>query len=389
MSRLYWACDELRVAGLLDVATSLDRVAKVIGRGNGWPVIEIQDPDWRLLRETACLILQRQLISAAVVGDALSPDELFIAAEWGRRLVVARSELSIIGEIVSWVRHESDFQPRDLSIFQVVESAEPQELVPLAVNPVSAAAVLRDPIAYYGPLADPRVGGANALFAAGLEAARERGLSDDQVLVGEPEALGFSVDLGHSSIVAWRQKGVIAASAFGFSLQDWQEVVAKVEGFRPDHLDHDGLAAQVEQWVQQDFRFGLAVLLRGLKDPPVVIPMGSVYQQPAMGSRSQNLAVAQPHQVTVGVGASLPLVLPAWCLNPTFSPPHGPMTATPLVVLGAGGSQARSGVEFGGAIEASCERWRSNSGRCSNRVEHHERFGSGPGSARRLWTAND
>src|SRR5882757_5798531 len=76
----------------------------------------------------------------------------------------------------------------------------------------------------------------------------------------------------------------------------------------------------------------------GEHDPEKRVPvLGKVSQvpkafrcrglQPAMGT--QNLAVAQAHQVTVGVGASVPLVLPAWCLNPTFSLPHGPMTSHP------------------------------------------------------------
>jgi hypothetical protein len=345
MSQLYWACEEQRLAELIDVAASLGYAAKLVGRGNDWPVIAIEDPDRQLLRETARRIRQRQLISAALVGEPLSPAELFIAAEWRGRLVVALSELGrveAIGEIGSpgdWLRHASGERSRDLVILPLLAIEEPHGLRPLAARPVAAAAVLQQPAAYYGRLASPEIGGASALFAAGQEAARDRGLAEDQVLVGEPEALGFALDRGEHSVVGWRAQGVVAVSAYGFSLPHWPEVMRELDGFPGDPRQQDRLATQVAAWLQQDLRFGLAILLRGLADPPVVIPMGAVYEQPAIGSPQQTLAVAQEQQVTVGIGASVPLVLPAWCLNPTFSPPHGPMTATPLLSADAGGTQ--------------------------------------------------
>ncbi len=341
MSFLYWACKEPEVVSLLEVAeAACDRARTVVDQGIDWRIIEIYAPDSHLLHETVRLLLQNRLVSAAVVGEPLSPDDLFIAYEWHRKLVVARSELGIIEKIGGRVWRVGEFSHRDLSIFQPIEATESDEPGTFGVKQVSVAEVMRDPAAYYGHLADSEVGGANALFAAGVEAARTRGLSRDQVIVGKPEALGFSIESGTSSVAAWRQRRVISVGAFGFALPNWQEVVGMFEEFDRQHVDHDRLAAQVEQWRVQGLSFGLAVLLRGLEDPPVVIPMGSVYQQPTMGSFSQNLATAQAHQVTVGAGASVPLVLPAWCLNPTFSSPHGPMIATPLVASGVGGSQS-------------------------------------------------
>lgn len=311
MSQLYWACREPTVAALLDLAASFGRAAKIAGKGNSQPVIEIDDPDAHLLRETARLILLHQLIGAAVVKGPLASSELFIAAEWMGKLVVARTELGLVEPIGSWLRHDRDFAPRDLVIFNLVEGAEPEDLGPIDAKPVAVAAILENPSAYYGRFADPNVGGANALFAAGVEAANHRGLPDGQVLVGTPETFGFSVDSGGSSVVSWTTKGFIAVRAFGFSLGQWEEVVGEIEGFGPDDLDRGTLAQQVERWSRQDLRFGLAIMLRGEEDPPVVIPMGSVYQNPAMGSKVQNLAVAQAHQVTVGLARACP-----WCCRP-------------------------------------------------------------------------
>ena len=102
-------------------------------------------------------------------------------------------------------------------------------------------------------------------------------------------------------------------------------------------IDH---RAKVAAWREEGFAFGIGLVLRGLQDPPVVIPVGSVYQQPVMGSAMQNLAVGQAARVFVAAGATVPLILPAWCLNRSLAPPSGPVAPTVLIAMSARGSQS-------------------------------------------------
>lgn len=97
------------------------------------------------------------------------------------------------------------------------------------------------------------------------------------------------------------------------------------------------------EWQSQGCQFGVAVVLIGLADPPVVIPTGSVYQQPTMGMTVQNLATSRSVTAMVPAGATVPIVLPAYCLNHSFSPPNGPVVPTSLIYTAASGSQ-RGGV---------------------------------------------
>lgn len=109
-------------------------------------------------------------------------------------------------------------------------------------------------------------------------------------------------------------------------------------------LDFEG---QAEGWRAKGYAFAVAIALIGLEDPPVVIPVGSVYQQPQINTPVQNLAAAAGVTVAVPAGAIVPIVLPAFCLNHSFGPPSGPLAPTSLVFSAAGGTQQDvwSGIE--------------------------------------------
>ena len=341
MSALYWCCREDGPDGLLGLLAARGWKGRAAGLGNRQPVIVIPEPDAEILRETALLLARGQLRSAALVASPLAPDELYIAAEWWDRLVVEKAELAR-EDLGEWFVPEREYAPRGLVIYKVRERRqleEPEGIEQGAAVDEPIAEVINHPGAYYGEFADPMIGGANALFAAGVEAASERGLSDNRVLVGPPETFGFTVDREDSSVVARRRDGVIAAEAVGFSLGSWEEALRLLKSHSAT-VDMAKLEGEARQWTEAGFSFGLAIVLIGLADPPVVIPTGSVYQQPSMGSRMQNLAVAQPANVTVAAGATVPLVLPAYCLNRTFSPPAGSMGPTPLVMSVSGSQRA-------------------------------------------------
>ncbi len=325
MGELYWACDAEAVPAL---SARLERPAPVAGLGNGRTVLHMTDADERLVRLTVRLLADGRIHGAALVSAPLPQERLWFAAEWGGVLVAdtaAAEPLARLADILAPAKSHMDL---DLRIFR-----------PRTLPDRYAAAddVLADPARFYGDLADPDLGGANVLFAAGRDAAQERGLSGE-ILIGEPEDFGFIRDTGEHSVVAWRRRSIIDVKAFGFRLGEHELVRQFFAEHRVEDA-HESLYRDTEDWRSQDLHFGVAMILIGLEDPPVVIPSGSVYQQPQMGAPMQNLAVAQPASPMVAAGATVPLILPAWCLNQTLSPPAGPLSPTPLVAAGAAGSQ--------------------------------------------------
>lgn len=345
MSELYLCAGDDSPESLVSLLASKGWEGRIDGLGNGIRLVAVPEPDERLLRFTADLLRAERLRSAGVFVRRLHPDDLYLAAEWWGRIVV---EADLVGQgdvFGGLLVFERTYDPRNLSIFRVAAGGtgealyeESRDIGPIAATRVRATEILADPRRYYGEFAEAEVGGANALYAAGLEAARERGLPEGEVLVGDPTAFGFEVDAGDNSIVGWRRKGVIAAEATGFGLGSWDEAL-RLHATYGQVLDLEDLQLRAEEWRHQGFRYGVAVILKGLQDPPVVIPTGAVFQQPSMGSPMQTLGIAQPAHVMVAAGATVPLVLPAYCLNPSFSPPGGPVAPTPLIAPAVSGPQ--------------------------------------------------
>ena len=363
MSQLYWACSQAAREGLLRLSAEHGYEASFVGLVREIPVIAISGADPRALRLTADLLADMRIASAALTSQPLSEEELWRATEWQQCMAVEKNELGRMDAVSERLHVKRDQSHPHLTIFEVPRIApsrdevvplvgagepaafevpriapSPDEVVPLVGAGEPAARVREDPQHYYGDLAEPFIGGANALYAAGFEAARARDLPEDQILVASAQALGFRRDAGETSVAAWRKKSVIAADAVGFSLGSEAEVADLFATYEIT-VDRDDLGRKASAWRDAGYRFGLGLVLRGLKDPPVVIPVGSVYQQPSIGSAMQNLAVAQPASTTVAAGATVPLILPAWCLNPTFLPPSGPLVPTPLIMAFSGGTQ--------------------------------------------------
>ena len=245
--------------------------------------------------------------------------------------------------VLNRLRPEGEHSERNLVIFGLGEKVvpPPEEAADVFTEDeevVVGAHVREHPYKYYGDLADPLTGGASALYAAGIEAAQARHLPDDRIVVASPEALGFGLDTGKNSVVAWIKKSTIAIEAIGFCRNSIMEAAHFFTNHQID-VDRDDLERKLDAWRKEELDLAVGLVLRGLQDPPVVIPVGSVYQQPSIGSQKQNLAIAKPARPMVAAGATVPLVLPAWCLNPTFSPPNGPLVPTPLISTSAGGTQ--------------------------------------------------
>ncbi|MCM2505499.1 hypothetical protein NDN16_17670 [Aureimonas altamirensis] len=345
MSELYLCAGDDGPESLVSLLASKGWEGRIDGFGNGMPIVAVPEPDERLLRFTAELLRSERLRSAGVFVQRLHPDDLYLAAEWWGGLVV-EGDLVVQGDVFDGILvFEKAYEPRNLSILRIAPEAahdvlhdESGDIGPIAAVRMRATEVLADPVRYYGEFTKAEVGGANALYAAGLEAAQERGLPAGEILVGDPAAFGFEVDAGENSIVRWRRDGVIAAEAAGFGLGHWDEAM-QLYAAHGQELDLQDLQLRAEEWSHRGLRYGIAIIFKGLQDPPVAIPMGAVFQQPSIGSPMQTLGIAQPANVVVPAGATVPLILPAYCLNPSFLPPNGPVAPTPLLASAVSGPQ--------------------------------------------------
>ena len=314
----------------------------------GQTIIAFDEPGDEILFKGFQLISQDAIKSAVLVSQPLSSDELWIAGEFWGKFLADPDCAHRIDIFAARSARELRVADRNMLIFEAARADAAtfngRASGLLGTRQVSARAVLENPSAIYGVFADPAIGGANALFAAGQEAMKlhyDQGpiIVRDQVLVGAPEAFGFVEDTGEASTVAWQRKSVIAIEAIGFGLGDWSAALGLLAKHDVAEAFH-GHREQFSEWNARDCRFGLAIVLRGIEDPPVVIPAGAVFQQPHMGSGDQNLAAAKAASVFVAAGATVPVILPAYCLNPTFSPPSGPMMPTALVYPSLGQSQS-------------------------------------------------
>lgn len=291
-------------------------------------IIHVLDPDDDLVRQTIVRIGTRQLASAVLALNALPRDRLFFAIEWHRRMLIDKA-LSSDAALRYGELRRTDMEPDDYVVFEIARKSDDETESPGSAWH-DAREVRQNLQRYYGRFAEESTGGAHALFAAGVEAAA-RAERHSSVFVAPPERFGFDVDDDESSVVSLCRRRIISASAYGFGLSNWRQAM--------EYLDFDPPENQEEligQWSMKGIDFGLAIVLRGLEDPPVVIPMGAVFQQPAPGMQQQNLAVAATHSVIVNAGQTVPMVLPAWCLNRSFAPPSGVMSPTPLVAKVSG-----------------------------------------------------
>lgn len=343
MTKLYWAVEDERAESLLAALTARGLRPTLSEAKNLMPVVEIDNPGVGLLTETFTLLHARVLTSAALMTEALVEEQLWIACEWHGKFVVDPACGEAIAALGVEALDAAKTAGRKLLIF-LPPDPDAREIPKNRRSPVELYradrwSVIDRPSEYYGRLASPDIGGANVLFAAGWEAARAREVSADGILVGEPEAFGFRMDESENSAIAWRARGVIAVHAVGFDLGEWSPALALGEELGVQEAVSTS-RAQADAWLMDGCRFGLAIVLRGLEDPPVVIPTGSVYQQPIIGASVQNLATAHSVKVMVAAGATVPIVLPAYCLNPTFSPPAGPMDPTSLIYDAAAGTQS-------------------------------------------------
>ena len=248
---MYLCCNKPRFARLPDVV--LQSVAMDARYSAAMPAVRqdlfrnvVSGSDLKVLRLILNLIAQQRIVSAAVMSAPLHEDNLWIAAEWSGCIVVERAEIGGIGSEINWLQPEGEDSERSLVIFRVPEeiTSSLEEANDFTHEGEVGALVRERPHKFYGKLADPLTGGASALYAAGFEAARARELPKDRIVVASPEALGFKLDNGNNSVVAWQKKSFISVEAVGFSRSSIEEVSRLLADHEVD-VTRDDLGTEV------------------------------------------------------------------------------------------------------------------------------------------------
>ena len=320
---------------LLRLLTECGREANARGSGSDTSIIPDPRPSPEALQLGANPLVRRR------VYGPLFRDSFWSAVELRRHVAEERIKADRVESALNPLRFgvgRFTFKPAAVRLHGEKVKLPPEMAGALTPRVRIGAHVRERPHKFYGNLADPLTGGANALYAAGVEVARARRLAGDRVVLASPEALGFKLDTGRLSVVAWQKTSAIAVEAVGFTLTRTAHLSTFFANRQID-VDRDDLERKFAAWRAEGLGFAVGLALRGLKETPVVIPVGSVYQQPSIGSWEQNLAIAKSEYLMVAAGATVSLVLPAWCLNRRFSPPSGPLAPTPLMTTAAGGTQ--------------------------------------------------
>ncbi len=319
-----------------------------VGSGNGYPGFETSEKSGALQEWLWQEISSTAVVSAAFVAKTPHPDRLWIAAEWQERIVVEHAVIDEAGlDEHLWSRNR-EFQRDDLAVFRPLPSAtekdgnleilpQPKEFRAILWNSrphtavVSLHAILENRNAWFGDLAGEQIGGSVALISAALDHVDPH---EQLIRLGNPAACGFHKTDGQGTLPYWISNNVIAAHVWGGQIGEHPKGFESSETVIPDGVP------PTREWRERGWGFALTLKLNGLEDPEVIFGSGVVFEQPNLNGQ-QNLAVAHGGQVSVGVGQTLQVMLPAWCLNRHFGPPNGLMRPTPLAYDhgGAGGQR--------------------------------------------------
>jgi hypothetical protein len=221
---------------------------------------------------------------------------------------------------------------------QVVETA--QEFAasldgdrPVVVR-TTLAAVEQNRRAWFGELADARVGGANALLAlSGVTS------QSTAIVLRNAAALSLSRVYDGDALSTHVRAGRIGAlRCLGFTRS---RIVA-------EHLPDEAVAM-----ISGPGGYAIYVELAAVIDPEVEIDAGLIFEQATLND-VQTLATAERRRVTVNVGPANPVAVSAWCLNSALAPPNGEsMNVTPLRYVTNSTSQRAIWAERDSVIDAS------------------------------------
>jgi hypothetical protein len=304
--------------------------------------------------------------SAALVPADLPDERLWLAYEWWDAFVVDRNLISLLGEASGMWVQDPRFDTRELGVKilrparsahaddpgprttrQVETAREYAEAItadqPVLVN-TTLAGVLEAPGAWFGDMADPRVGGAFALLV--LSGARSE---STDITLRSPAALRLKVGDSDASLPHHVRAGRLTVRGYGYSRGN----ASRMAEAHPDSFpESDG--GMLLEALGERTSFGILLQIEVNIDPEIEIEEGSIFEQTSVNN-VQTLATARSQRMTVDPGRFTALALPAWCLNSSLKAPSGQQVRpTPLVLINRGESQdevwaERNSVLTGGA----------------------------------------
>ena len=183
MAELYWSCAEGGTDKLLAVLLRHGHRPQLVGEINRTPIFAISNPGSALVKLTAELLHDERIVSAALTARPLPPNELYLAIEWRRRMVVEKSEVAHMVAASEMLLAADGYPPRGLIIFKLrsfsQKSVDPDLRQGKEESIQSVLARRED---YYGDLADPEVGGCQSAFKRDPGSASKRDPPEGRVL---------------------------------------------------------------------------------------------------------------------------------------------------------------------------------------------------------------
>jgi hypothetical protein len=305
--------------------------------------------------------------SAAVLAELPPSDRLWVAYEWWGLLVVQAAFLGTLGDDhAGWEVHQH-IEDGDLLVLRPREAPpEPDETSnqddvpdpPAAVRletpeefltavdsdrPATTLALARDvqaePQRWFGRLADPHVGGAIALVMTAPQHPADPSL----LVLHSPGALGLKVGRPSAGLDRLAELHGLSVQAWGISELGHSAVTAALLEHEP-RLDPAAVEKAVAGRAQlHGCGYAIIAVMHAPVDPTVHIPTGAVFEQTELrpqGDREQNVVLAAPARVPVPLGAFIPVILPAWCMNRSLAAPRGSaLRATALSMTRAPATQ--------------------------------------------------
>jgi len=350
---IVYAFDDPPPADLAETLELADRLRLV--RGEERPDLWISWAGFHKIEAPlATALAAGQVRSAALLPTVPPPDQRWLLTEWRGQLAV-HSSIAHQLDPRFWA-YPSRYELVDLRVFRPASDEPGRSMTarpggPGARRPrwVETAAEYRASLdserptlitapveqimtrmrAWFGELADERVGGAIAILATSGITPSAR----SQVVLRNPAALGMRRVTGAAALAGHCRAGRITVRAWGTSSDDPTRGIDRPGRTRQESRS---LTAQLTSMkAVTGARYGiLAELLAAEADTEVLIETGLVFEQETLNG-VQNLAIAAGSIVNVNTDASWPVrtAPPAWCLNRHLASPSGePLRPTPLFV---------------------------------------------------------
>ena len=273
------------------------------------------DPSAAEIENALALVMNRELLSFALLSTRPSVDRYWLAYEFHHKAVTDLTvdvdildemgwAAEIFNELLVWAPPPSRRQSHRRFAAEIAGS-----------TPRSTTVRVDHELAddsLFGEFASTRRGGSSALMA--LSGATP---GEGAVMLRNPAGLDLDVSSSRGSVSDLVEQGVISVSCVGASW-DTRDSELDLYGF-PD------ADAARDYWLSLEKGAGgfwMVIQVQALVDPPVGIPPGHVFEQRSING-VQTLAVTTAQSFVVIPGPPLTAAVPAWCLNAKLAPPAG------------------------------------------------------------------